>query len=200
MYLVSFLILLIIISNYSGFNSSQHSVSASDDLFIRSTTGSRFLFPYFNSPTFVLNRIIWIPFITSIDWLNYFSTIDGYFHGATIPGIYKLLGHDARVLVENEVFIASYLSGEGSLGTANTHFSLDAFVNFGYAGVVAYSFLAGAIISTIFKVAHKPANFISYNYVYALSFSSLHANILGGGIWLVLASLLFIYLIPKKGF
>ena len=200
-YLVVFFVFLIVVSNYSGFNSDNFKGELSEDLFERSTTGARFLFSSFDSLTFVINRVIWISYITMVDWVDFFHTSVGeYLHGSTIPGLYKVFGHDIRYQVENEVFKYSYRSGEGSLGTANTHFILDAFVNFGYFGVIIYSLLSGFFLSFIYSYVSYPANYISYNYAYSLSFSSLHANFLGGGIWFICLIVIFNYFILKRNY
>lgn len=87
-------------------------------------------------------------------------------------------------MIENEVFKFQYNSGSGSLGTANTHYALDAYVNFSFYGVVLYSMFAGLILGFIYKYLPRPFDAITYNYIYAISFSSLHANFMGGGLWL----------------
>lgn len=193
-----FFLFLVVVSNLTGFNSENKSLYLSSDLFLRSTTGSRFLFSEFTSIKFVINRIFWIPFITSIDWLSYFySNLSEFLNGSTIPILYKYLGHDNRFLIENEVFKYSFHAGSGSLGTANSHFALDAYVNFGYIGVIFYSFFAGLLLSLLFYLLPNPLKIIMFNYVYALSFSSLHANFIGGGLWLLI---FFVLIINSKNY
>lgn len=191
-YSLFFLFFLILISGLTGFN-SERDIILSDNLFIRSTTNARFLFENFTSFNFVINRIFWIPFITAVDWISfYYVEVNHYLNGATIPLFYKIFGHESRFLIENEVFKYSYGASDGSLGTANSHFALDAYLNFGFLGVLFYSFLAGGIISSLFYLLPKPINIVIFNYAYAISFSSLHANFMGGGLWLLILFVMFI--------
>ena len=195
-YIFLFFLFLIITSYISGFNAENFTLSLPIDIFERSTTGARFLFEDFNVINFVINRIFWIPFITAIDWLHFFTTCLGYtLDGSTAPVFYKLFGHESRFLIENEVFKFEFNSGEGSLGTANSHFALDAYLNFGYTGVAIYSIIAGLFTSIIYTRLPIPINFISYNYAFVLTFSSLHANFLGGGIWFILILIIFFLLL-----
>lgn len=195
-YLFLFFIFLIIASYISGFNSKNFTLSLSSDIFERSTTGARFLFEDFSAFNFVLNRIFWIPFITAVDWISYFNNQLGIFlDGSSAPVFYKIFGHESRYLIENEVFKFEFNSGEGSLGTANSHFALDAYLNFRYLGVSIYSTIAGFFTSMIYTRLPIPINFISYNYAFVLTFSSLHANFLGGGIWfIIILIMLFFFL------
>lgn len=100
---------------------------------------------------FMVNRIVWIPFITAYDtllfWqLNYTEHlsfgVNRYFA--------SFLGYEFADL-ERRVFRFQFGSGIESTGNSNASFIAEAYIGFGYFGVFIFSCFFGVVVGTLIK-------------------------------------------------
>jgi hypothetical protein len=193
--LSAFILLITLSINLVGLDSNffYHRVYKTSLLF-RATTGDRMLFQYSSPINFMINRIVWIPTITALDWLRYHAEVlnGDLLFGSSIPILYMLFGHSSRFRLENEIFKFQFNASSESLGSANSHYLLDAYLNFGAIGVVVYSFIFGMLLGLTFEKISKPTSFCIYNYSYNAVIANLHSLLIGGG-WLI-----FVFLSFKK--
>lgn len=130
-----------------------------------------------------LNRILWIPYVTAIDWLRYQRDhLEGrYVMGRSIRPVAFIFGIDPLYL-EREV--SSMQWGQNSTGTASSNaiFFVDAWVNFGFFGVVFYSFLFGVVIRLISDSQFPPLIASAIVPIYTACFVSLTAIFFSGGL------------------
>jgi transcription initiation factor IIE alpha subunit len=106
---------------------------------------------------FAFNRLLWIPYVTAYDWLRYFDKQlqDKFLGGSTSFLLSKILGVQ-QFPIEREVFKYQFGAGGPQTGSANALFLVDAFVNFGWLGVIAYAFLLAALVFLV-QVINNPA-------------------------------------------
>jgi hypothetical protein len=99
-------------------------------------------------PTGGLEHLVWrsfaIPMLTAVDAIRVFKEDFGgeYLLGATSSLISAVAGLD-RVEFERLVFAAQWGQNDAGTGSANAAFVVEAFVNFGLPGVLAFGFLIG---------------------------------------------------------
>lgn len=187
-----FFLLIYIASNLVGLDNSFFQNISYDPSFIaRATSGSdRMLFANPSIIEFIINRVVWIPTITALDWLRFHSEVlnADFLWGSTTPILYQILGHSSRFRIENEVFKYQFNAASESLGSANSHYLLDAYINFGIFGVIAYAFIFGFLLGLTSRNMPKPIYFCIYNYAYTAVIGNLHSLLFGGG-WLIFAFL-----------
>jgi hypothetical protein len=149
---------------------------------------SKFLFAEASTEKFLINRTVWIPFITAIDWLKYKNDIlqNNLLYGATIPLLGDVFSRNGRYRIENEIYKFQFDASAESLGSSNSHFALDAYLNFSWLGIVVYSFFFGYILSKLYHTYSSPYNFVFYNYAFSATVANLHSLLLGGGLLLFL--------------
>jgi hypothetical protein len=96
---------------------------------------------------FLLWRAVAVPMVTAADALRVFvEQYDGMpLMGASNSLIAAILGRE-RVNIERDVFAAQWGQAETGTGNANAVFVTEAFLNFGYPGVVAFSLIVGLIL------------------------------------------------------
>ncbi len=145
-------------------------------------------YPLENRYIFLINRTVWIPYLTAYYWLNY-KTDNMASGGAGLQAIHglNLLTGKPYESLEKNVFVYMF-TGQNDTGTgaANTVYFVDAFLKFGYGGVVVYSILLGFIvfrISISLDMALKAAACVPF---YLLTFASLTSVLLSGGLLLLL--------------
>jgi hypothetical protein len=191
--------LIVFAANLTGLDSASLSNRQYDpNLHARATSGSdRMLFETPTTITFLINRIFWTPVITGIDWLRYGDQVlnGRMLSGATIPVLYEMLGHSERYRIENEIYKFQFGAGDLSLGSANSHYGLDALFNFGWLGVIAYSMIFGFTLRLLYVYLPHPVNLCTYNYAFSATFANLHSLLLGGG---ALTLLLLVILIRYR--
>lgn len=143
--------------------------------------------------TFLVNRVVWIPYITAIDTLNYSrDRLSGRLLLGSSSGVVSFFTARERVHLEREVF--SYEWGQNSTGTgsANAVYISDAFVNFGWAGIIIGSMLL-ALITHIFQATTNiVAKSIYYTYAILLSMGSIFGVLFSGGLVLALLIAMFV--------
>jgi len=105
-----------------------------------------------NQLLYLLNRTLWIPYVTAYDSLDYHDKIlkNKYLLGSSSKILSLLQGIDQYPL-EQEVF--KFQQGERGPPTAsaNTNFLVDGFINFGFFGVVFLSFFVAFLTQLIQK-------------------------------------------------
>lgn len=146
----------------------------------------------------LLNRIVWIPYITAIDTLNYArDRLNNELLWGKSSAVISLITGQKRVYLEREVF--SYEWGQNTTGTgsANAIYISDAYVNFGWIGLILASMLL-ALITHVFLVSENIAvKSIYYTYALLLSTGSIFGVMFSGGLILALLIAMFISLEPS---
>jgi hypothetical protein len=98
---------------------------------------------------FAFNRVFWIPYITAYDWLGFWEkTFSGSYLLGRTSGLISWISNQAQFPMEQEVFKYQFGGGVDS-AAANACFLIDAFVNFGWLGVLAYAAIFAALTRII---------------------------------------------------
>ncbi|HEV2990119.1 MAG TPA: O-antigen polysaccharide polymerase Wzy, partial [Candidatus Angelobacter sp.] len=113
--------------------------------------------------------------------------------GATSTLLAHVSGRE-RVLFERSVFAAQWGQNETGTGSANSVYITEAYVNFGYAGVVIFSLMIGSILR-LFAKSRDPA-FQSLWILFCLNiyFAGLIGTLFSNGFVLLLFFSVFIKL------
>lgn len=144
-----------------------------------------------NKLDYMLNRVVWIPFVTVYDTVLYWKKSS---KPMLVFGVNRylasLFGYEFSDL-ERQVFRFQYGSGEGSLGNANAAYIAEAYVGFGYTGVAIISLIVGLMYGWVVRAGVLP--FICALPV--ISFGLLSASFLSmlfsGGLMVFLICVLF---------
>ncbi|MFY0854978.1 hypothetical protein ACA365_08150 [Enterobacter roggenkampii] len=143
---------------------------------------------------YVINRIFFIPYATSVDWLKYRdSRLNGNeLMGRNISIIASMKGEE-KLNTEREVFEFQWGQNESGTGSANTSYFVDSYIGWGVFGVLIYNLIIVFIIrcairSDIFVV--KACTFVPLVF---LLFNSLSAMIFSGGLFILVFISLFLY-------
>lgn len=142
----------------------------------------------------LLNRIVWIPYITAYDWLGFQrAVLNGELTLGRSVGFIHLLYGEPKMLLEKMVYVYEFGASPGGAGASNTVFFVDAKLAFGWWGVVIYSLLFTFCSACIFSSGSRILIVSSVVCFFVASVSSLTATLLSGGlfIYVVLAFLLF---------
>ena len=136
---------------------------------------------------FVAWRAVAIPVLTAADALRVFQEEHGgrNLGGATSSMLAGLLGQE-RVNVERQVFAAQFGEAETGTGSANSVYVTEAFINFGWPGVVVFSLVVGLILR-IFAVSRDEAlRSLWMLFVFAVFVSALTGTLFSNGFLLVI--------------
>jgi hypothetical protein len=140
----------------------------------------------------LVNRSLWIPYVTAFDWVQYFQEKRNseYLYGTTSTFISKLKG-ESRFPMESTIFQYQFGAYGTKSATANTNYMIDAFINFGWIGVIFISsFIAVCLI--IVKRINNPAAFACmYFFIFQLVGGGFLGTFLGGGLAFFLALVYF---------
>jgi hypothetical protein len=141
---------------------------------------------------YVLNRIFYIPYVTARDWIRYKHEIlnDGYTYGKSISLVAMILG-EKKINLDKDVFSFQWGQNLTATGSSNTAYFIDAYLNFGIAGSILYTFVIVCIlrltimsnIATLQACVFVPTIFLLFN--------SLTAMIFSGGLFLLIIMALF---------
>ena len=147
----------------------------------------------FGRVAFVINRALWIPYVTAYDWLGYFEQHlkAQFLHGATSSLVSRIFGVEP-FLMEREVFKYQFGTGGPQTAAANAIFLVDAFVNFGWVGVAFYSFLLAAVIYLVTVVGNPAMQACSYYFLIQISMGGLPGVFFSNGMLLLIFISLFI--------
>jgi hypothetical protein len=136
---------------------------------------------------FIANRVLWIPYITAYDWFRFHDEVlKGEFLKGRTAGLLAWARGLDRYPMEKEAFRYQFGEAASATGTSNAVYFADAYVNFGWAGVVATSVLIGVFFSILGACASLPANAVSVMSSFGLMVASLTANLLSGGLVVLL--------------
>ena len=132
---------------------------------------------------FLVFRLIDIPARTAIDTLTFWSdNWDGnHLFGATnlvFSNIFSL----ERVHLERLVFEYQFGPYESGTASANAVFFADAYVNFGYPGVVVTATLLGAVLAYVGRSADLALRCLAPLIVYSVFFASFFSVLFGNGL------------------
>ena len=142
---------------------------------------------------FVLNRVLWIPYITVHDTLLFSNKKYGEDLLSVSVNRYlaRLFGYEYASL-EREVFRFQYGGGLLSKGNANAAFFAEAYVGFGLIGVCVFSIFIGLFFSWVTKGGDTILMASSMVYPIALVSSSLISMLFSGGMIFYLLAIVFI--------
>jgi hypothetical protein len=149
------------------------------------------------APSSPLIHIIWrslaVPVITAADALRVFETYLGGqpLHGATSSFVASIFGLK-RVLFERIVFEVQWGQNETGTGSSNSVYITEAFVNFGWIGVVIFSIFIGRSLKWFARSRDEAFRSIWPLYVMGLYSAGLFGQLLSNGFILLLALGLFV--------
>ncbi|MCC7003756.1 MAG: hypothetical protein IT357_16485 [Gemmatimonadaceae bacterium] len=134
-----------------------------------------------NALLFAINRALWIAYVTAYDWLRYFLTeMDSRPVWGASSSLVAALTGAPRINLERAVYEFEWGQNETGTGSANAAYFIDAFANFGWAGVILSSFVVAAI-ARLFVASDNPdakaafvlyALFLSVSGIFGVLFSS----------------------------
>lgn len=142
--------------------------------------------------SYMINRAIWIPYITAYDWLRFQDQVlkGKLTYGQQITGLGWLFGKP-KLQLEQMVYDFQLGSPEAGFGASNTIFLVDAKISFGWVGVVAYSVLITILSAIIFSSTNQVAKISSVTCFYTAALSPLSATFLSGGLFFIIFMALF---------
>ncbi|NWD49601.1 hypothetical protein [Pseudomonas gingeri] len=142
----------------------------------------------------LLNRIVWIPYVTAYDWLGFHRSIlrGELTLGRSIGFVHFLYG-EPKMPLEKMVYVYEFGASPGGAGASNTVFFVDAKLVFGWGGVIVYCLFFTFFSACIFSSGNRVLMVSSVVCFFVASVSSLTATLLSGGlfIYVILAFLLF---------
>ena len=149
---------------------------------------------------YLVNRVIYIPYITAIDWLRYKEEIR---HGEAVSGqsigIVAWLSGLEKINLEREVFAFQWGQNETKTGSSNTVFYIDAYLNFGMFGVILYSMLLAFFIRVCVLLGNEALIACLAISLYYVVFQGLSAVLFSGGLgFLFIIALFFKFQIDKN--
>jgi hypothetical protein len=145
---------------------------------------------------YLVNRALWIPYVTGYDWIEYFQNRlrSGHTEGRTSTLVSKLLGKE-RIPMEQFVFDYQFGLGATQFAGANANFMIDGYVNFGMIGVILISSFMGFFIAVIEQLKNPAACACIYLFLFQLLGGGFLGTFFGGGLLLFL--LLIYFFRPK---
>lgn len=141
---------------------------------------------------YLVNRIWYIPYATAIDWLKYreVKLDDESTNGISISAIAWVMDEE-KINLERNVFTFQWGQNETGTGSANTVFYVDAFLTFGYFGVLLYSSLLAFCVRVCVCSRNKALIACLAISVYYVCFNSFSAVLFSGGLGFILLLALF---------
>jgi len=133
--------------------------------------------------SFLINRIIWTPFITVYDTILYwYDNYDGQYIGMKFNRYLSSLFGEKFAKLERNVFRFQYGGGPNSTGNANASFFAEAYLINGLLTVVLFSSLIGILQGWVISSKNR-AIMVSYLvYGYALISVSYISLLFSGGL------------------
>ncbi|MDR0276667.1 MAG: hypothetical protein LBJ37_02145 [Paucimonas sp.] len=141
---------------------------------------------------YIINRVFYIPYVTAIDWLRYRDEVlnGESTHGRSISAIAWITGQE-RISLEQEVFAFQWGQNETGTGSANSAFYVDAYLSFGYFGVILYSIILAFCVRVCVCSANKALIACLAISVYYVCFNSLSGVLFSGGLGFIFMLALF---------
>jgi hypothetical protein len=146
---------------------------------------------------FLAWRAVAVPVVTAADTLRVFEeTYEGRpLRGASSSLLAGLLGLE-RVAVERDVFTAQWGQTETETGSSNSVYLTEAFLNFGYPGVVVFSVLIGIILRLFAKSDDEALRSLWMLFCFGAFVAPLTATLFSNGFAAVIALSLLVRLAP----
>ena len=137
-------------------------------------------------------RSVFIPALTAVDSLRtFYETFGGrYFLGGTSSFFTGLLGIP-HVEFERAVFFAQWGQNLTGTGSSNAVYLIEAFVNWGYPGVLAISFLCGALIRLFAVSKSEPLRALWILFCYGLFTAGFIGLLMSNGFLMVFLLVFF---------
>lgn len=145
-------------------------------------------------PTNAIDHIVWrsvsVPVFTAADALRVFDQKFGgaYFLGTTSTFVAKATGRE-RVNYDAEVF--GYQYGHGEIGRANSVYFTEAYVNFGWLGVMAFSLFVGQALRWLHNSGDPALQAMWPLFCWFVFMAGLMGTLLSNGYVLIFALALF---------
>ncbi|WP_086471194.1 hypothetical protein [Devosia lucknowensis] len=159
--------------------------------------------PYFDirhRPDSAVKLILWrsiaVPVITAADGIRVFEErFEGhYLLGATSSLVARVTGQQ-RVNFDAAVFADQF--GSADVGRANSVFFIEAFVNFGWIGVVAFSFAVGQALRLFARSDDLASQSMWVVFCWFIFTGGLFGTMFSNGFLLMLLAILTIKVLPK---
>jgi hypothetical protein len=131
----------------------------------------------------MVNRAIWVPYITAYDWLKFQD--DGLGGGITLGrsiGVVAWLSGQPRVQLEQMVYAYQFGQSPGGAGASNTVFFVDAKLAFGWIGAIVYCLIFPLFAAAVFSSENDVAKAASATSFFTATLSPLTATLLSGGL------------------
>jgi hypothetical protein len=148
----------------------------------------------------VVWRAVAVPVVTAADAIRYFEEhYDGkYLKGATSGMLATVFGLE-RIRFEREVFEAEMGQNETQTGSANSAFFTEAYVNFGYPGVIGFALVAGLILQAFSRATDEAFRSLWILFCFGIYNAGLIGLLFSNGFILIfLLALLFRTTVPVK--
>lgn len=173
-------------SNIAGKFNALNSLGRFTNVSLSNEDNYRFFLGSSGAPYFI-NRVIWIPFVTSYDALKYWQNFhdETLLFGATSSPVASMFGL-TFVNIEQQVFAYQYGSSEDDAGRSNTAFFIDSLINFGWLGVVVSAATCGLLFGWFSRCTHPAFAAATCVTAYSLANNSLLPMIWSGGILLLI--------------
>lgn len=141
---------------------------------------------------FLVNRILWIPYITAYDWLGYFQEkMQGkYLHGRTSMLVSTLSGQ-TQYPMEKEVFVYQFGPNGPPTAAANATFLVDAFVNFGWIGVALFAAFFATLTRLVDWFDNPAVKACYYYFAYQVAMGGLFGVLFSNGMLVLVILALF---------
>jgi hypothetical protein len=138
------------------------------------------------SPELILvNRAMWIPFVTVYDTFRYWLEMQDGRHLLGITSRPVALIHGEEFLyLEREVFRFQFGGDDATTGNSNAAFFADAYVNFGVFGIILLAFLVGGFLGWISTIEHPACSAAGAVMAYGFAGSAVLPMLSSGGVWL----------------
>jgi hypothetical protein len=135
----------------------------------------------------LVNRAAWVPYATAYDWLRFHhDRLGGQLVLGQSIGVVSWLTGKPRVYLEQMVYQFQFGASPGGAGASNTVFFVDAKLNFGWLGAIAYCVLFSFFAAIVFSSDNFVAKVASVTSFFTASLSPLSATLLSGGLFFYL--------------
>lgn len=138
------------------------------------------------SPELVLiNRAVWIPFVTVYDTFRYWIESHDSRHLLGITSRPFAYLHEKEFLfLDREVFKFQFGGDDFTTGSSNAAFFADAYVNFGVPGVIVLALVVGGFLGWISTIGHAASSAAAVVMAFGFSVSAVLPMLWSGGAWL----------------
>ena len=148
-------------------------------------------------PTNTFERIMWraavVPIITALDGVRVFLTdLNGQYLMGSSSSVIAFITGTERVNFERLLYQTQF--GGTETGNANQYYVIEAFINFGYTGVLLFSFVVGSLIKFSIRSGDRVLLAIMPLLIYNLYSAGLIGTMLSNGFILLFLMSKFISL------